>query len=124
MIWEAYGDFQHTDVHKQTAITFKTLRYRKIDITEPAKVFIQLKRPSDGVTSEPLPFEYVPLESGRIRFLDLRRNLKWKPDLDIFQEILGSDIKNYIPNDEVQVIDLNTPSVFFVFVSPSTYQSD
>ncbi|XP_037811120.1 proto-oncogene c-Rel isoform X2 [Lucilia sericata] len=62
-IWEAYGEFQHTDVHKQTAIAFKTPRYRKIDITEPAKVFIQLKRPSDGVTSEPLPFEYVPLDS-------------------------------------------------------------
>ncbi|XP_046801942.1 putative transcription factor p65 homolog isoform X2 [Lucilia cuprina] len=62
-IWEAYGEFQHTDVHKQTAIAFKTPRYRKIEITEPAKVFIQLKRPSDGVTSEPLPFEYVPLDS-------------------------------------------------------------
>lgn len=37
-IWEAYGDFQHTDVHKQTAITFRTPRYHKIDITEPAKV--------------------------------------------------------------------------------------
>ena len=73
-------------------------------------MFIQLKRPSDGVTSEPLPFKYVPLESGRIRFLDLRRNLKRKPDLDIFQEILGSDIKNYIPNDKMEVIDLNTPT--------------
>nr|AFI98401.1 Dorsal [Delia antiqua] len=62
-IWEALGEFQHTDVHKQTAIAFKTPRYRKIDITEPAKVFIQLKRPSDGATSEPLPFEYVPLDS-------------------------------------------------------------
>lgn len=71
-------------------------------------MFVQLKRPSDGVTSEPLPFEYVPLESGRIRFFDLRRNLKRKPDLDIFQEILGTVTKDFIPNDEV--IDLNTPS--------------
>ncbi|XP_073824998.1 uncharacterized protein isoform X2 [Musca autumnalis] len=63
LVWEAYGEFQHTDVHKQTAIAFKTPRYHTIDITEPAKVFIQLKRPSDGVTSEPLPFEYVPLDS-------------------------------------------------------------
>ncbi|KAI8126534.1 Embryonic polarity protein dorsal [Lucilia cuprina] len=111
-IWEAYGEFQHTDVHKQTAIAFKTPRYRKIEITEPAKVFIQLKRPSDGVTSEPLPFEYVPLDSGRKRFLDLRRNLKRKPDLDIFQEILASEIKEQEPisNEKMEVIDLNTPT--------------
>lgn len=38
LFWEAYGEFQHTDVHKQTAIAFKTPRYRTIDITEPAKV--------------------------------------------------------------------------------------
>lgn len=37
-VWEAFGDFQHTDVHKQTAITFKTPRYQTLDITEPAKV--------------------------------------------------------------------------------------
>lgn len=42
-IWEAFGEFQHTDVHKQTAIAFKTPRYRKIDITEPAKVKQYLK---------------------------------------------------------------------------------
>ncbi|XP_059221247.1 embryonic polarity protein dorsal isoform X2 [Stomoxys calcitrans] len=63
LVWESYGEFQHTDVHKQTAIAFKTPRYHTMDITEPAKVFIQLKRPSDGVTSEALPFEYVPLDS-------------------------------------------------------------
>ncbi|XP_017107216.2 embryonic polarity protein dorsal [Drosophila bipectinata] len=62
-VWEAYGEFQHTDVHKQTAIAFKTPRYHTLDITEPAKVFIQLKRPSDGVLSEALAFEYVPLDS-------------------------------------------------------------
>ena len=40
IIWEAFGDFKHTDVHKQTAITFKTPRYRKTDITEPIKVSV------------------------------------------------------------------------------------
>lgn len=38
IVWEALGDFQHTDVHKQTAITFKTPRYHTMDITDPAKV--------------------------------------------------------------------------------------
>lgn len=69
-----------------------------------------MRRPSDGVLSEPLPFEYVPLDSGRKRFLDLRRNLKRKPDLDIFQEILASDIKEQITNEKMEVIDLNTPT--------------
>ncbi|XP_073824982.1 embryonic polarity protein dorsal-like isoform X1 [Musca autumnalis] len=112
LVWEAYGEFQHTDVHKQTAIAFKTPRYHTIDITEPAKVFIQLKRPSDGVTSEPLPFEYVPLDSGRKRFLDLRRNLKRKPDYDIFHEILSvaASEKQQIPTTALEVIDLNTPT--------------
>ncbi|XP_037926499.1 embryonic polarity protein dorsal-like isoform X2 [Hermetia illucens] len=62
-VWEAYGEFQHTDVHKQTAINFRTPRYRTLDIEQPVKVFIQLKRPSDGATSEPIPFDYLPLDS-------------------------------------------------------------
>ncbi|KAL9925841.1 embryonic polarity protein dorsal-like isoform 1-T9 [Glossina fuscipes fuscipes] len=111
VIWEGYGDFQHTDVHKQTAITFKTPRYHKLDITEPAKVFIQLKRPSDGVTSEALPFQYIPLDSGRHRFWDLRRNLKRKPDLDIFQQILNVDREiQQTAVTSSEIIDLNTPT--------------
>lgn len=75
-------------------------------------MLIQLKRPSDGVTSEALPFEYVPLDSGRKRFLDLRRNLKRKPDLDIFQEILCTEIKEQeqTTNETFEVIDLITPT--------------
>lgn len=63
LVWEAFGDFQHTDVHKQTAITFKTPRYKTLQTTEIVKVFIQLRRPSDGAVSEPLQFDYLPLES-------------------------------------------------------------
>ena len=39
-------------------------------------------------------------------FSYLRSHLKRKPILDIFQEILGIDIKKYIPNDKVEVIAL------------------
>ncbi|KAH8308414.1 hypothetical protein KR059_012515 [Drosophila kikkawai] len=131
-VWEAFGDFQHTDVHKQTAITFKTPRYHTLDITEPAKVkisrylrylflfslillyisnqvFIQLRRPSDGVTSEALPFEYVPLDSGKHTFWNLHRHLKRKPDEDIFQQILKLDAKREAPT--IEVIDLDTPKI-------------
>ncbi|KQS61965.1 embryonic polarity protein dorsal isoform X1 [Drosophila erecta] len=110
-VWEAYGDFQHTDVHKQTAITFKTPRYHTLDITEPAKVFIQLRRPSDGVTSEALPFEYVPMDSGKHTFWNLHRHLKRKPDEDLFQQILRLDAKREVQAPTIEVIDLDTPKI-------------
>ncbi|XP_055683183.1 putative transcription factor p65 homolog isoform X2 [Lutzomyia longipalpis] len=63
VVWEAYGDFQHTNVHKQVAISFRTPRYRTLEVDQIVKGFIQLKRPSDGATSDPLPFDYLPLDS-------------------------------------------------------------
>ncbi|XP_067625364.1 embryonic polarity protein dorsal [Eurosta solidaginis] len=107
-IWQAFGDFEHNDVHKQTAITFRTPRYHKTTITEPVEVYVQLQRPSDGAVSDPVKFEYVPAESGRYSLENLRRTLKRKPDEDIFQEILAAagQIKPVV----VDVIDLNTPT--------------
>lgn len=92
--WEAYGDFQPSQVHKQVAISFRTPRYRTIDVADPVKVFIQLKRPSDGATSEALPFEYLPLDSGRPAFWSLRRALHKKADYNIFSNILSADTRN------------------------------
>ncbi|KAI9584339.1 hypothetical protein GQX74_006234 [Glossina fuscipes] len=60
IIWEDYASFEITDVHKQTAIAFTTPPYRIKNITEPVEVYIQLKRPSDGLLSEPFPFRYSP----------------------------------------------------------------
>ncbi|XP_063222875.1 embryonic polarity protein dorsal-like isoform X4 [Bacillus rossius redtenbacheri] len=62
-VWEARGDFQPTNVHKQVAIAFRTPRYRTLETDAPVKAFVQLRRPSDGATSEPLPFEFLPLDS-------------------------------------------------------------
>ena len=31
--WEAYGDFQPSDVHKQVAIAFKTPRYKTLEVS-------------------------------------------------------------------------------------------
>lgn len=73
--WEAFADFQPTQVYKQHAIWFKTPKYKTLDITEPAKAFIQLRRPSDGATSEPLPFEFLPLDSGRRPYWSYKANL-------------------------------------------------
>lgn len=38
--------------------------YKSLTINEPVRVYVQLRRPSDGATSEPLPFELLPLNSG------------------------------------------------------------
>ncbi|KAJ8281104.1 hypothetical protein GJAV_G00063560 [Gymnothorax javanicus] len=60
LIWEAFGDFSPTDVHRQFAIVFKTPKYRDQNLQKPVSVFVQLKRRSDNETSEPKPFTYHP----------------------------------------------------------------
>lgn len=89
VVWEGLGDFTHTNVHKQVAISFRTPRYRDINVKDPVKVNIQLRRPSDGATSEPLPFELIPLDSGRSTFWSIRRELKKRSaTTDLFNQIL------------------------------------
>lgn len=61
LIWEDYGEFQPAQVHKQVAICFKPPRYHNSELSDSVKVLVQLKRPSDGATSEPVPFEYLPV---------------------------------------------------------------
>lgn len=92
-IWQAKADFQPNQVHKQTAITFKTPPYRSLDVSEPVKVFIQLYRPSDRMTSESRPFEYLPLDAGRIPYWSFRRGLLKKTNYDLFDNILANDAK-------------------------------
>lgn len=64
ILWDELGEFQHTNVHKQVAICFRTPRYRTLEVEHSVNVNIQLRRPSDGATSEPLPFELLPLDSA------------------------------------------------------------
>lgn len=91
LLWEGFGDFQPTHVHKQVAISFRTPRYRSLEVERPVKAQIQLRRPSDGATSEPLPFEFIPLESGRPTFWSLRRALHKKGDYSVFSGILAAN---------------------------------
>lgn len=51
------------------------------------KVYVQLMRPSDKSTSEPRPFQYLPLDSGR-PFTSFKR---LKNNYGLFQRILGLD---------------------------------
>lgn len=88
LYWEALGDFQPTHVHKQVAISFRTPKYKNIDVDKPVKVWVQLRRPSDGAVSESVPFQFVPLDSGRATFWSLRRALSKKGDYNTFSNIL------------------------------------
>jgi hypothetical protein len=62
--WKAEGEFSQLDVHKQVAITFRTPTYKNINITEPVKVKVQLRRKSNKSQSAPIDFEMLPLGEG------------------------------------------------------------
>ncbi|KAK2580700.1 hypothetical protein KPH14_011330 [Odynerus spinipes] len=90
--WEGFGDFQPSHVHKQTAIAFRTPSYCMQQIEQPVNVFIHLKRPSDGATSEPLPFQMLPLGSGMPAFWSLRKAFaRKKADYSTFGRILTTE---------------------------------
>ncbi|XP_057325543.1 embryonic polarity protein dorsal [Microplitis mediator] len=91
-VWEGFGDFQPSHVHKQVAIAFRTPTYRIQQVEHPVQIYVQLRRPSDNATSEALPFQFLPLGAGRPAFWSLRKILaKKKPDPEIFNKILSSD---------------------------------
>ena len=59
--WESWGDFNAQDVHKQYAITFKSPSYAmKEGTTESKTVLVELVKPSDESTSEPMEFTFLP----------------------------------------------------------------
>lgn len=63
--WEGLADFTPASVHKQVAISFRTPRYRLLNVDRPVNAFIQLRRPSDGACSEALPFTFTPLDDPK-----------------------------------------------------------
>ncbi|XP_068631520.1 nuclear factor NF-kappa-B p110 subunit-like [Battus philenor] len=56
--WSANARFDHTDVHHQYGIVFRTPPYPNQQIASDVKVLVELLRPSDGRTSEPREFTY------------------------------------------------------------------
>lgn len=95
-VWEGYADFQSNQVHKQTSIWFRAPKYRTLEVTEPVKAFIQLKRPSDGATSESLPFEFLPLDAGRPSYWNLGRSLMKKRDYELYNTLLSKNNINLL----------------------------
>lgn len=71
IIWREEINYQNQSalrVHHQHAISFLTPKYREIDIRQPRKTFLQLYRPSDKKSSEPIEFEFVPNEQSAYDF--------------------------------------------------------
>jgi len=87
LLWEGFGDFQPSDVHKQYGICFRTPRYKNIEIEQPLQVQLQLKRPSDGAVSESRSFEFIPLDAGRAYWSAKRL----KTNYTVFNQILSRD---------------------------------
>lgn len=76
---------------------------------------MQLRRPSDGATSESLQFEYLPLDSGRRSLLDMRKTLKERGNFDLLQRLLSVDsdlLGSQRPNgqdteDDVKIVKID-----------------
>ena len=60
MIWEGNAQFLPRNVYKQTAISFKIPKYRLEHISQPVECHVQLRRKSDGHTSQSKKFYYLP----------------------------------------------------------------
>lgn len=60
LVWEDFGSFVPSNVHREAAISFKAPKYFDPNIEHPVKVSVQLRRPSDQATSAAIPFEYLP----------------------------------------------------------------
>ncbi|XP_064457251.1 nuclear factor NF-kappa-B p110 subunit-like isoform X2 [Ornithodoros turicata] len=58
--WQANATFSESDVHYQVAIVFRTPCYRDTNIQEDVRVKFQLRRISDGETSDAIDFTYKP----------------------------------------------------------------
>ncbi|OXU28425.1 hypothetical protein TSAR_016361 [Trichomalopsis sarcophagae] len=64
--WEALGKFVGPSIFQKVAIIIETPEFRTDtlspeNINEPIEVNIQLKRPSNGHVSDPIPFQLLPL---------------------------------------------------------------
>ncbi|XP_061525139.1 LOW QUALITY PROTEIN: transcription factor p65 [Phycodurus eques] len=86
--WEGKGTFSQADVHRQVAIVFRTPPYRDANLSEPVRVKVQLRRPSDREVSEPMDFQYLPADRDEYRLTEKRKrtgdmfqNLKLAPVL-------------------------------------------
>ena len=58
--WEAYARTVTPHFHRRIAVIFESPKYVNEDIDKPVVTFVELIRPSDGMRSEAISFEFVP----------------------------------------------------------------
>ncbi|MCJ8749030.1 hypothetical protein PDJAM_G00171490 [Pangasius djambal] len=91
--WESKGSFSQADVHRQVAIVFRTPPYCDTNLTEPVRVKMQLRRPSDREVSEPMDFQYLPADPDEYRLMEKRKRTE-----GMLQNLkLGSIVSDTIP---------------------------
>nr|AAY27981.1 REL/NF-kappaB [Euprymna scolopes] len=81
-IWEDFGSFGHSDVHRQYAIVFQTPAYKDPFITKSVSVSLQLFRPTDQACSEPKEFLYQPQDPDPDRIAIKRKRKASTPKYD------------------------------------------
>ncbi|XP_026208514.1 transcription factor p65 isoform X1 [Anabas testudineus] len=98
--WEGKGTFSQADVHRQVAIVFRTPPYRDTNLTEPVRVKMQLRRPSDREVSEPMDFQYLPSDTDEYRLSEKRKRTG-----DMFQSLKLAPMLSSvsIPQDRRQI---------------------
>ncbi|XP_059361732.1 transcription factor p65 [Carassius carassius] len=91
--WESKGSFSQADVHRQVAIVFRTPPYRDPNLTEPVRVKMQLRRPSDREVSEPMDFQYLPADPDEHRLMEKRKRTEGMlQNLKLSSIITGSSV--------------------------------
>ncbi|XP_050440903.1 embryonic polarity protein dorsal-like isoform X2 [Adelges cooleyi] len=124
--WEGYADFQPSDVHKQVAISFRTPKYKTLQVDYPVKVWIQLKRPTDGMCSDARPFLLTPVDSDPAMLKRKRQKLPCESDL---LRQLQSDPRlltsssNFIEGMVIDPISIAVPIKEEPETSPNPYSS-
>lgn len=105
IVWEAFGTSLH--VHRKVGISLETPKYRGPSMRGPIMCFIQLKRISDGETSEPRQFDYTPIFPNDFDSIELKRK---RAKLDpVFQKFLNvedsgtSNRLNILPNPQMSI---------------------
>ncbi|CAG7816780.1 unnamed protein product [Allacma fusca] len=110
LIWEAFGDFQPSDVHKQFAISFRTPQYHQLEIDSPRRVQVQLRCPSKDTVSLPRPFDYIPLHTGKFNLKAYNLLNSVDSAHNVFED--NKMEQEPLPEDEVTVQDPNFENVF------------
>ncbi|XP_044002103.1 embryonic polarity protein dorsal-like [Aphidius gifuensis] len=79
IIWDKNAVVEDIYIHKKVTIILKTPKYDLNPDDKAVKVFVQLRRPSDGAVGEPRPFEMIQIGADDPDYLK-RKRIKYDND--------------------------------------------